>query len=401
MGAGQPSILETATHHGSSTRFNLNIMHFSEHMMTKFLATFLFLVVSVFGQQALAEDVKKSSPLQVGVIVPLSGELASFGRAIQQGVAMAVSEGITPRVRFTYEDDKSGDRAATIGALNSLLQRKQIRVAVMTGMPNVAAADSIVRRGSVIALSAWDSNEQINALSSNTFGYGWSNEKTGGQMGLFACNPLNARSAAVVVGHDEWSEILSRSFSTVFEGCGGKIAVRESVELDSTDFRSLAAKIVRLNPQVVYFPLYRASLLSFAKQIKQAGYSGTLLSAEGFTEAEIQQLGKLADGMYITSAYLSDSDFESRYKTKFGLSRVELNLAHVGLGHEIANFLNQSIEKLSSEGLELSIENLRNAISHITVSDVLGTVSFQGRKAMDRPQVILFAENGKLSRVTN
>ena len=122
------------------------------------------------------------------------------------------------------------------------------------------------------------------------------------------------------------------------------------------------------------------------------------MTAEGMTNAEVKQLGKLADGMYVTSAYLEDPAFEQRYKSKFGLSRVELNLAHVALGHEIAKFFNAGVVELSKQGRDTSINNLRTVLSTIRVEGALGAISFEGRKTIARQQVILVARDGNLSR---
>lgn len=364
----------------------------------RILSTLLFFVCSL-SHAAWAEVPFEKARMPVGVVIPLTGEVTFFGTALQQGIQMAVSDGRTPDLNFIFEDDRSGDRAATVSAIHSLVARHKVRVVIVTGMPNAVVADPIVQKEKVVALSAWDSNHAIEQLSDNTLGFGWSNEKTGQAMGNFSLKTLGARTAAVVVAHDEWSEIMGQAFSNAFVAGGGKVIFHDSVELDGTDFRSLAAKIVHANPSVVYFPLYRSSLLSFARQIKQAGYSGILLSAEGITSAEVKQLGKLAEGMYVTGAYLDDGDFEQRYKSRFGLSKVELNLAHVALGYDLAVFLNACVADLLKEHEEISIEKLRAVMASVVVKGILGTTSFGGRKTTEREQVILQAQDGKLSRV--
>ena len=169
------------------------------------------------------------------------------------------------------------------------------------------------------------------------------------------------------------------------------------MKLDDTDFRSLAAKLRGAAPDAVYFPLYGASLISFAKQLKQAGYSGALLAAETMSDAEIRQLGDLAEGMYVTQAHLDDPAFEERYKSRFGLQKADLNLAHVALGYDVYEFLSACAE---AAGQGASVERLRQVIRTTTVTDsILGVTGFNGRNAVERRQEIMVVRNGRLVSV--
>jgi hypothetical protein len=150
---------------------------------------------------------------------------------------------------------------------------------------------------------------------------------------------------------------------------------------------------------VVYFPLYRASLIAFVKQIRQSGFTGALLSADGFSEVEARILGPIAEGIVITSAYLENEPFERRYLSQFKLTHVDYNLAHVALGHEIAKFLNATAEWLEARNLQPTTNNLREAVSSITIEDMLGTVSFGGKHIIERQQVLTEVRNGALKPI--
>jgi branched-chain amino acid transport system substrate-binding protein len=284
----------------------------------------------------------------------------------------------------------------TVGALQSLIKRERIRLVVVPGITQLVPIDNIVRQKGIVALSAFDSNAMIDTLSPTSFGYGWSNELTGEEMGSFACKDLRLRTAAVVVGHDEWSEIMGAGFTKAFKSCGGEIVVEQSVDLSDTDFRTLSTKITRARPDAVYFPLYGPALLPFAKQMKQSGYTGAMLSAEGITDVEVKQLGELAEGMYTTSAYLSDPSFEERYLKRFALSRVELNLAYVAVGYEIARFLELCVRDVRQRNLEPTTENLLTAIHSLETKDILGPISFRSGRRSTRRQIVMTVRNRKL-----
>jgi len=347
-----------------------------------------------------ATDTSTHQPVPVSVIIPLSGDLASFGYAFRQGIELKLSEGNARRMKITFEDDRSGIRAATVSALQAQIRKSQVKIVVVTAISTIIPVDAIVSKEGIIAFSAFDSSERIEVLSANSFGYGWSNELTGKTIGEYACDALRIRSVAIVDGQDEWSEIMSHAFDSAIKRCGAEIRLQDRVDLSATDFRSLAAKIARVKPDGVYLPLYGPALTSFIKQLRQAGYSGTLLSAEGITEKEVAQLGVMAEGMYITSAYLFDDAFQKRYREKFGVSAATLNLAHVALGYEWALFMERCLEQLQVRNLPANIDNLRAAIQSVEVSGPLGAVSFRGHKRLARGQGMMKVVGGAILPVS-
>jgi ABC-type branched-subunit amino acid transport system substrate-binding protein len=360
------------------------------------LALTVLCLLSLQAVVAQSDPPSKAPRLSVGVIIPLTGDIAWFGIAFKRGIEMAQAEGVADRITFLFDDDRSGDRAATISALNSLIRQNQVRVTVFSGAPNVTVASPILNKVEMLGFSAIDSNARLDALGDNIFGYGYSSELTSQQIANYACDKIQAKKAAIVGANDEWSETMAASFERTFIACGGKILSHDTVNLDDVDLRSLATKITRSSPDVVYFPLYRASLITFAKQIRQSGYSGTLLSADGISEAEVRILGPSAEGIIITSAYLENEAFERRYLSQFKLAQLDYNLAHVALGHEIAKFLNAAVEWLEARKLQPTTDNLREAVKSITIEDMLGTISFGGKHSIERRQILLEVRNRRL-----
>lgn len=360
------------------------------------LIILLFIVsLSIDCSTAVGQEPGSDTRLRVGVILPLTGELAPFGEAFRQGIELAESQGPTG-ISYLYEDDASGNRANTVSALRSLIQRAHIQVAIVTGYPTLVPTDAIVKREGVLALSAFDSNELIETLSPNSFGFGWSNEETGREIGGFACSSLGIRKATVIVGHDEWSALLGRMFEQSIRSCAGEILARETVDMNATDFRALAVRIRKSDTEAVYLPLYGAGLVPMIKQLRQAGFKGALLSAEAVTQAELKQLGSLAEGLVITAPSLSDPEFEARYRKHFALPKVELNLAYVAIGYEMTRFLAQVVRNSMRKGAELDTDALRTGIRTAEFYDILGAVSFKDRRHVTRSQRVLVVRSGKL-----
>ena len=73
-------------------------------------------IVCAFDRSAIVQNSHSQSrppPLSVGIIIPLTGDVAWFGTAFRRGIEMAQAEGIADTIAFSFDDDRSGDRAAT------------------------------------------------------------------------------------------------------------------------------------------------------------------------------------------------------------------------------------------------------------------------------------------------
>jgi ABC-type branched-subunit amino acid transport system substrate-binding protein len=61
-------------------------------------------------------------------------------------------------------------------------------------------------------------------------------------MADFSRHKLNHKSVGIVSFHDEWSEIITAAFEDRFKQSGGRISLREQVNGDTTDFRTIMTR---------------------------------------------------------------------------------------------------------------------------------------------------------------
>ena len=181
----------------------------------------VLLLIALLSSPSLVIS-ETAPPLKIGMVIALSGELSYFGKAFQQGAEMALKDGAGRNVALYYEDERSADRVTTLTATRSILGRHKPHVVIVNGMPNAIVVDSVAESSDVIVFSAWDSNKAIDDLGKNTYGFGWSNEKTGEDLARYAAESLKLKKVAVVTAHDEWSELISEAFEEKFKSHGGK-----------------------------------------------------------------------------------------------------------------------------------------------------------------------------------
>lgn len=339
--------------------------------------------------QTSAPDAKKEK-LRIGALLSLTGQLSHFGEAARRGIELAVSES-NNSIEVVFQDDLSGDRAATAAGARQMIEVAGVNALLVTGLPSLEVLAPAYGNRRIPIISLWDANSRIEQLPPNCFGIGYSNEVTGAQLATFARKTLGLKQVAIVSAHDEWSELIASAFEGELIATGGAAPLKAAVGLDDTDHRSLVTRILRSNADGVYFPLYRASLAALIKQLKQQGFKGAMLTAEGLSTNEISELGPLTDEIYFTQSSVSDLEFEARCLKHFGGYNPKLNLSHTALGYDATKLL----EVAAGRGGDL-LDQLRQ----VKIQGIGGEISFQSSRSLKRGQSIFRVDSGQFRQVT-
>jgi ABC-type branched-subunit amino acid transport system substrate-binding protein len=153
--------------------------------------------------------------LQIGAILPLSGEIAWFGKACLIGMQMAIAEGAGDKLSFLVEDDLSVQKKATLAAAKKLIQSGSGAL-LITAVPSAAAISSFLERNPIPALVLMDSNKSILDMNENILGFGFSNEQVGRDMAEHL-----VRSPIFIPG-SSWEHFFSKLPSCrPWPGCDG------------------------------------------------------------------------------------------------------------------------------------------------------------------------------------
>lgn len=105
----------------------------------------LIIVLFITSNLAAAED-----KINVGVILPLTGPLAEFGLAMQNGIKLAINQepGYFTKLNFLYEDSKYDPKVA-ISAFRKLKDKDHIQFAINFGCPTSQALVPIVEKSEI------------------------------------------------------------------------------------------------------------------------------------------------------------------------------------------------------------------------------------------------------------
>lgn len=351
-------------------------------MKKRFACLFLALMLA-FGAAASAESVK------VGLIAPLTGEVAVYGNAVKEAVQLYIDDFNAADHPFDINliiyDDK-GDPTEAMNAYNKLVYQDDIAVLLgpVTSSPTFGVAEASVDDG-IPALTPTATHPDVTTYGDNFFRACFEDPFQGGSMAKFAASELKATTAAIIYNNaDTYSIGLRDAFMKTAEEVGLTVTTTEAYGASDIDFRAQLTNIIKTNPDVLFIPYYYNVTYMICSQARELGYTGTFLGVDG-TDGVLSIEGadvSVFDGMYFANHYSADSDspitqaFIKAYKEKYGTTPNAL----AALGYDGAMIVCDALERVYNDGVKIdgesSYEAIIEALRATEVDGVTGHITF-------------------------
>ena len=339
-----------------------------------------------------------SETIKIGVILPLTGDFAFVGEAMKKGVDLALDDYPNSGIKLIFEDGQL-DNNMSINALNKLVNEDNVTVVFNSVVNTIKTLTPVLKEKKIPGIVIWDSNKTIAGLGDYVFGMGFSTELAGEKMAEFAYNKLGVRKVSVVSAFNEWSEIISDAFITKFKSLGGTVDIHDKVNIDEKDVRVNITKIKQAQSEAIYFPLLSQSLNSLVKQSRDLGYKGYLLSADGFTDIDISNLGDYAEGIYLTNVWLSDPGFLKKYKNKYGAEADPISLSFTGMGYDVVKLVVEITDYLMDKEIQVNSENIAKNLIGFKIDGITGVAQFSKNRTTNKQEDMLIIKNGQFELV--
>ena len=351
-------------------------------MKKRFACLFLVLMLA-FGAAASAESVK------VGLIAPLTGEVAVYGNAVKEAVQLYIDDFNAADHPFDINliiyDDK-GDPTEAMNAYNKLVYQDDIAVLLgpVTSSPTFGVAEASVDDG-IPALTPTATHPDVTTYGNYFFRAGVEDPFQGGSMAKFASSELKATTAAIIYNNaDTYSIGLRDAFMKTAEEVGLTVTTTEAYGASDIDFRAQLTNIIKTNPDVLFIPYYYNVTYMICSQARELGYTGTFLGVDG-TDGVLAIEGadvSVFDGMYFANHYSADSDspvtqaFIKEYTDKYGATPNAL----AALGYDGAMIVCDALERVNNDGVKIdgesSYEAIIEALRATEVDGVTGHITF-------------------------
>jgi branched-chain amino acid transport system substrate-binding protein len=255
--------------------------------------TIVWLVVAivVVGGLIWWGSSKKAGPVgdtyKVGVILSLTGDAASYGEGARNVYQIALDEinaagGINGKpMELVIEDGKcNGQDAAS--AAQKLINVDKVQV-ILGGFCSgeSLAVVPVATQAKVSEISPSASSPKLTGISQYFVRDYPSDSAQGSVLADVAYNDKGWRKIAFIQEQTDYAQGVFDAFKAEFEHLGGTIIDNQQFPTETTDFRSIVAKVKSENPEALFVDTQTAASADrVLKQISQADWSPKILVSD-------------------------------------------------------------------------------------------------------------------------
>ncbi|NLD18517.1 MAG: ABC transporter substrate-binding protein [Tissierellia bacterium] len=333
-----------------------------------------------------------SDEIVIGVMGPLTGNVAIYGIASTNGTKQAIDEinangGILGKqVRLVIEDEK-GDTQEAVNVYNKIAESGAAAIiGSITSGPTLAVAE-LANRDNMLLITPTGTQLDITEGRPSVFRVCFTDPFQGEILAQYAKETLGASTAAVLSNNSsDYSQGVKDAFVAEAAAQGITIVGDESYGNDDKDFRVQLTTIAAGNPDVILIPDYYQVIALIAPQAREVGLTGTFVGPDGW-DGVIEQLTtglsddalkaealESVEGSLFTNHYsLDDPDeniqaFIKNYSELYG----ENPASFAALGYDAAYMVKQAIEEAGSTDSQAIIDAMKN----IDYSGITGSIKF-------------------------
>jgi branched-chain amino acid transport system substrate-binding protein len=316
----------------------------------------------------------KQETINIGVILPLTGNGAIYGDALRKGIELAHSESeIKDKINLIFEDD-AGDTRTGINALNSLISRG-IRIVIGAPMSHVASGMiPIANRERVLLLSPKASDPSLSKTKDSYFFRIWPTDDVDGRvLADFINNDLKLERVAIFYPNVDYGVGIRDAFLRHASDSPINVVFNEAYQNGAVNFRTQLMKIRRSNPDVLILPAYIAEGVVIMRQLNELNCDFFVAGVSSFYERSMfEASGRLRDKIFFTyPLYTVDSEnkktqnFVMNFREKYN----DPPNAFAAHGFDSFNVLAYEIALLLKSGSKISPEKIKEGFEKGRVYD--------------------------------
>jgi branched-chain amino acid transport system substrate-binding protein len=300
------------------------------------------------GIQNTNQQQTNKEPIKIGVIIPLTGNYASIGEKIKNGLELAKADmekkNQNLKIALIYEDACMGPEA--ISATQKLINVDKVKIiGAQFCVPGLIASLEVTESNKVINVGiAASSNSVLN--KNYYFSPNSSIKENSIVIADYAINNLKVKRAAFLYYDTQLGKDYRQEIGKKFESLGGQTVADEMTALSQTDFRANLTKIKAAKPDVIFMTQITSGLGIALKQAKEIGLDVKIVGNVSNEDSVMLSIaGKAAEGFIFPSADPAllgkdTSGFEDRFKAKYGVaSDYFSSSAYDSLSLEISAYL--------------------------------------------------------------
>lgn len=328
-----------------------------------------------------------SEPVSIGLMVPLSGDVASFGENVRRGVELALEDAGLEHVAVHVEDSQCDPTEAT-NAINALIATYDVAAVVgeICSGATLAAAP-IAEEQQVVLVSPASSAPTITDAGDYIFRV-FPSDAIQAEFGAELVYTDGKRRLAILYMTDDYGTGYEAVLQEEFPRRGGQIVASEGFRGGSTDVRAQLTKIRAANPDALFVISNSPdSSVVALQQARELGLDLTIYGVDALNSPDIVSgAGGAAEGLVVATARSANKAFADRYEQRFGEQPAFL----VGHGYDAMSVLLDAVADGARTG-----EEIKSFLDEYSFDGATGNLSFDENGDIVGGREVYIVENGE------
>lgn len=340
------------------------------------LLTILFGLGGCHNQENVSNN---KEIIKIGAILPLTGDVASYGKFAQSGIDLAIQEindsgGINGRkLDIEYQDDK-GESSEAVSIINKMISSDKIQIIIGSAASSVThSICPIAAENKIVLFSPISSSKDLRTDCGDYFFRDCPSDVLQSRVLADWIWTKNLKTVGIIYVNNSWGNGLKDEFVDCYNRLGGKVAFTEATSEGQTDFRTLLTKIAHQKIDAIFAPTYGKDGGLLLKQYKQLGLSIPIFGGDVWGSPELMQSsGDAANDAYlIVPAKFTGNAYEN-FAKKYYAKYNQLPDVYASYSYDLTKIIFNALKAGNFSG-----EQIRNYLSNMpTYNGVTGETKF-------------------------
>lgn len=328
---------------------------------------------------------KNENEITIGVLVPLSGSEAYYGKDMLNSYQLACDEinangGVLGKQLVLYSADDGADpNMATQAAAKIIAKEPDFVVGGYSSGATIPTLQQFFDANLLMLITAANSTDITKLGLNQTFMI--NSPGTHAVVTLAElCKSINVKKVALIHQGDAYTKNLSDICEKNLPESGFEIATVQVMEKGTADVSAIVTAVKNSGADFVYWCGYHADGSNVIKQLRTGGYGGEIAVGDGSASPElIEACGTDGEGVYVTSPPFVEfaqggEKFVADYKAKYN----EGPGNYATLAYDTIYLLKSSIEKADS----METEKVRDAVQGVEYQGLSGLIKFNENREL-------------------
>lgn len=341
----------------------------------------------------------EKTPIKIGVILPLTGDAADYGKALQKGCEFAAEEvnasgGVKgSRISLIIEDSKAKPVDA-ISAYRKLTTIDKVTMVIgdMFSATTLAIAP-LAQKDGVVLLSPTASAPEIPATGDHVFTIYPSSTDDGVFLSRFAADKLKPKTVIVLYVQADAMISCKKAFVEGLKTFGAVVSMESAFPPNTEDFRTLISQMREKKPDLVFIAAYLPEVSRLLVQSKELGFSSRFMTiSTAYDQKIFESAGSAAEGLLLSAPFY-DEKAESGPVATFAAAFAKTNGGKpniwAGYGYDVIKIAARAIG--SANGDKTTLHTALASVSGIP--SVTGFTGFKPDRTVSAALRILVAKS--------